>query len=62
LKITCLLHTSKTHLSNPYKNWGFSHPQEVLIMIEIENILKKLVFNLFNNLPSLVAFGFHYYF
>ncbi|SVB58714.1 uncharacterized protein METZ01_LOCUS211568, partial [marine metagenome] len=21
LKNTCLLHTSKTHLSNPYKHW-----------------------------------------
>ncbi|SVB58710.1 uncharacterized protein METZ01_LOCUS211564, partial [marine metagenome] len=22
---TCLLHTSKTHLSNPYKHWELSH-------------------------------------
>ena len=30
--------------------------------IQFENILKKLIFNLFNNLPSLVGFSFHHYF
>jgi len=29
---------------------------------KFENILKKLIFNLFNNLPSLVGFSLYYYF
>ena len=28
----------------------------------VENILKKPLFNLFNNLPSLVCFSLYYYF
>jgi len=29
---------------------------------QIENFLKKFIFNLFNNLPSLAGFSLYYYF